>query len=90
LICRKDFQARVDWDRHKLSAGHLKKVVKVLKERKASSNDVFTIDDFIFAESEDYEDEFSELEMKVRSREDEEKDILKRQDKQEQDTGTAS
>nr|CAD7600945.1 unnamed protein product [Timema genevievae] len=90
LICRKDFQARVDWDRHKLSAGHLKKVVKVLKERKASSNDVFTIDDFIFAESEDYEDEFSELEMKVRSREDEEKDILKRQDKQEQDTASVS
>nr|CAD7430300.1 unnamed protein product [Timema monikensis] len=90
LICRKDFQARVDWDRHKLSAGHLKKVVNVLKERKGSSNDVFTIDDFIFAESEDYEDEFSELEMKVRSREDEEKDILKRQDKQEQDTAVVS
>ncbi|XP_067003468.1 zinc finger protein on ecdysone puffs isoform X2 [Anabrus simplex] len=71
--CGKEFASRIEWDHHKLTPLHLRKAAETHKNRQPDSDDEFGIEELI---AQGNGDRYSKKDMKVRSKEDEEKDIL--------------
>ncbi|KAG8230037.1 hypothetical protein J437_LFUL015256 [Ladona fulva] len=73
IPCNKEFATRVEWDKHRLTPYHLKKTAESRKV--GSDDDDFDLGDLVNSENFG-DDEFDEKDIPVRTREEEEEEIV--------------